>query len=207
MMDSLQNIIAKLEDLFSKFNEHFFSGELQKPIITVSPETPRKNWSTFGWCTSWKAWNRGGDDADGYYEINMCAEHLNRSFPETCSTLIHEMVHLWNLQQGVQDTSRSGLYHNTKFKTEAELRGLEVEKGDKYGWHKTKLTPEALEYIQTLDGSGFELARTKVVKGGIKKQSARKYVCPICGTIVRATKEVRVSCSDCDELMLEEGGV
>lgn len=59
-MDSLQSVIAKLEDLFSKFNEKFFGGELVKPIIMVSPEKPRKNWSTYGWCTSWKAWNRGG---------------------------------------------------------------------------------------------------------------------------------------------------
>ncbi len=176
-MDSLQTIIAKLEELFSKFNEHLFNGELQKPIIMVSPETPRKNWSTYGWCTSWKAWNRGGDDADaGYYEINICAEYLNRSFPETCSTLIHEMVHLWNLQNKVQDTSRSGLYHNTRFKKEAELRGLEVEKGSKYGWHITKLTPETLEFIQGLNESGFELKRTKAFKKGTGKQSARKLL-------------------------------
>lgn len=146
----------------------------------------------------------GGDDANaGYYEINICAEYLNRSFPETCSTLIHEMVHLWNLQQGIQDTSRSGLYHNTRFKKEAEQRGLEVEKGTKYGWHITKLTPETLEFIESLNESGFELKRTKAFKKGKGKQSARKYTCPSCGMSIRATKEVRVMCMDCDEAMIE----
>lgn len=29
------------------------------------------------------------------------------------------------------------------------------------------------------------------------KQSSRKYVCPCCGLIIRATKEVRVECIDC----------
>lgn len=205
-MDSLQSVIAKLEDLFSKFNEHLFGGELVKPIIMVSPEKPRKNWSTYGWCTSWKAWNRGGDANDGYYEICMCAEHLNRSFSEVCSTLIHEMVHLWNLQNKVQDTSRSGLYHNARFKKEAELRGLEVEKGDKYGWHITKLTPETLEYIESLGEAGFNLSRRKVVKTSKSRQSARKYTCPSCGMSIRATKEVRVKCGDCDELMIDESG-
>ena len=39
-MDSLQSVIAKLEDLFSKFNDKFFGGEPVKPIIMVSPEKP-----------------------------------------------------------------------------------------------------------------------------------------------------------------------
>ena len=34
---SLKPVIDKLENLFSKFNEKFYNGELQTPIITVSP--------------------------------------------------------------------------------------------------------------------------------------------------------------------------
>lgn len=34
---SLKPVIEKLENLFSKFNEKFYNGELQTPIITVSP--------------------------------------------------------------------------------------------------------------------------------------------------------------------------
>lgn len=108
---SLNPVIAELEDLFSKFNTRFFDDKLVKPVITVSPDHTR---GAYGWCTGWKAWKAGEDE--GYYEINLCAEYLNRPFEETCGTLIHEMVHLQNLQDGVQDTSRSGLYHNRKFK-------------------------------------------------------------------------------------------
>ena len=50
---SLKPIIDKLENLFSKFNEKFYGGELQKPIITVSPNATK---GAYGWCTSWKAW-------------------------------------------------------------------------------------------------------------------------------------------------------
>ena len=35
---SLKPVIDKLENLFSKFNEKFYGGELQKAIITVSPD-------------------------------------------------------------------------------------------------------------------------------------------------------------------------
>lgn len=52
-MESLKPVIDKLENLFSKFNEHFYGGELQTPIITVSPDTTK---GAYGWCTSWKAW-------------------------------------------------------------------------------------------------------------------------------------------------------
>ena len=45
---------------------------------------------------------------DGFYEINICAEHLARPFEQVAETLLHEMVHLYNLQIGVQDTSRGG---------------------------------------------------------------------------------------------------
>lgn len=84
------------------------------------------------------------------------------------------MVHLQNLQDGVQDTSRSGTYHNKKFKETAEAHGLTVEKGEKYGWHKTALSPEALEFVQSLGKQGFTLVRPRPIglkgssKGGIK---------------------------------------
>lgn len=199
---SLKPVIEELESLFSKFNKAFFEGKLEKPVITVSPDHTR---GAYGWCTGWKAWQDGTKEG-GYYEINLCAEYLNRPFEETCSTLIHEMVHLKNCQDGVQDTSRSGLYHNTKFKTVAEATGaLTVEKGQKYGWHITKLTPEAETFVKSLGKNSFSLVRPKVgVKGSTsKKQSSRKYVCPYCGTIIRATKEVFVVCGECEVPFVE----
>jgi hypothetical protein len=175
---SLKPVIEELENLFSKFNTRFFDSKLEKSVITVSPDHTR---GAYGWCTGWKAWQDGTKEG-GYYEINLCAEYLNRPFEETCSTLIHEMVHLQNLQDGVQDTSRSGMYHNQKFKTAAEAHGLTVEKGSKYGWHITTLSPEALEYVQSLGKQNFSLVRPKMgLKGSskAKSNSSRKYVCPL----------------------------
>ena len=199
---SLKPVIEELESLFSKFNARFFAGELEKPVITVSPDHTR---GAYGWCTGWKAWQDGAKEG-GYYEINLCAEYLNRPFEDTCSTLIHEMVHLWNLQAGVQDTSRSGTYHNKKFKSVAEAHGLVVEKTEKHGYSKTSLSPEPVAFVQSLGKSGFSLVRPRPLglKGNSKsKQSSRKYVCPGCGAIIRATKEVFVICGDC-ELTFEE---
>ncbi len=227
--NSLQGIITNLENLFRKFNRKYFNGELQKPIITVSPDTTN---GAYGWCTSWKAWQNKNEKPEksekshvvnladltpdnlnkkkeepGFYEINMCAEYLSRPFMEICETLIHEMVHLKNLQDDVQDTSRSGKYHNKKFKEVAEEHGLLVDKDSKYGWCITKLTDETKYWIEQSckDEDCFDLYRSKMLKPlAAKKQSTRKYVCPICGVIVRATKQVRIICADCGEEMEEE---
>lgn len=202
---SLHPVIGKLEKLFSSFNSKFYNGELEKPVITVSPDTTK---GAYGWCTSWKAWTNkaDGEPNEGYYEINICAEHLSRPFEDIAETLLHEMVHLYNLQQGVQDTSRNGTYHNKKFKDAAEQHGLIAENAGKYGFTDTKLNSEAEAFIKSMEDKKFELFRKSLpkVKGQSKSSSSRKYVCPVCGCIIRATKEVHVICGECEVEFEEE---
>ena len=207
---SLKPIIEKLESLFSKFNEKFYAGELQRPVITVSPDAKR---GAYGWCTAWKAWTDKGPEAvedvravkeDGFYEINICAEYLSRPFGQIAETMLHEMVHLYNLQNDVQDTSRAGKYHNKKYKAAAEAHGLNVEKDSKYGWCRTSLNDEATTFIQAMQDNSFQLYRKQELKiGKGTKQSTRKYICPCCGLIIRATKEVDVICAECNEHFVE----
>ena len=208
---SLTPVIGKLEKLFSMLNQQFFNDDLQTPIITVSPDTTK---GAYGWCTSWRAWTDKAPEAladmtaeevkaaesDGYYEINICAEHIARSFTDIVETLLHEMTHLYNLQIGVQDTSRGGFYHNKHFADAAESHGLTVEKTAKYGYSKTSLNAEAQAFVQGLGDTRFELYRRPTIKarGNKKNQGSRKYVCPCCGTIIRATREVNVICGDCN---------
>jgi hypothetical protein len=106
----------------------------------------------------------------------------------------------------VKDTSRGGTYHNEKFRKAAEAHGLTCEKNEKYGWCVTALNDEAREEIENfakmIGKTSFDLFRQpdgeKEKKGG--KSSSKKYVCPVCGAIIRATKEVKVICADCDVL-------
>jgi hypothetical protein len=121
---------------------------------------------------------------------------------------MHEMFHLFNILRGVQDTSRSGTYHNQHFKEVAETRELIVEKDAKYGYCVTKPSMEFTELVKKNCRAGcFKLeqrAKTyrdgtpKVIKTGSdgkektvtrSKQSSRKYTCPECGVTVRATNE------------------
>ena len=209
-MSSLQSTIEQLEVIFKKANDRFFKGELQKPVIAVNHDTTS---GAYGWCSCWKAWQKEG--TEGYYEINMCAEHLSRPIEDLVGTLLHEMVHLWNLQNGIKDTSRGNTYHNKRFKVEAEQRGLTIEQHAKYGWTLTSLNAEGLDFVESLGETTFGLHRTPMTKAesssSKKKSSSRKYVCPCCNQSIRATKEVKLYCGECTteehlELMeLEEG--
>ena len=198
--DTIQAVIEKLESIFTVFNEHIFNGQLEKPIIIVAPDTMR---GSYGWCSSKKIWK--GDEEQEFYEINLCAEYLTRPFEETTETLLHEMIHLKNMMDGVKDTSRSGKYHNRKFRDTAERYGLEVEQDSKYGFSRTKYSEKTLAWLNAEfpEENAFPLYRMKFLEPP-KKSNTKKYVCPVCGAIVRATKEVHVKCEDCDESMVLE---
>jgi len=207
---SIMPIIKALEHLYGKFNKKFFDNKLSKIVVTLSKEGRR---NAYGWLTTKMVWQ---DNEDRYYEINLCPEYLNRPIEEICGTLLHEMVHLKNALDEIQDCSRSSQYHNKKFKLCAERHGLNVVKTAKYGWADTSLKPETLEFIETLKLKDFELFRNlNFPKADIedgdegeadseeapKTSSSRKYVCPVCKLSIRATKEVRVRCDKCDELL------
>lgn len=175
------------------------SCQVHTIIPHISPDGGR---GAYGWCSINEIWNASGAK---YREINLCAEYLDRPIFELAATLLHEMAHLYNLVHGIQYVSNNGYYHNLKFKATAEAHGLHIEKHDKYGWTITTLAPEAEAWIrETLGEDKINASRLPVegtTKGGSKKSINRsiKYVCPCCGTIIRATREVNVICGDCGE--------
>ena len=132
---------------------------------------------------------------------------LNRPIREIASTMIHEMCHYYAELNNMQDTSRSGTYHNKLFKRIAEQHGLKVECVKTIGWSHTELTPETDVLITAFVEHNPEtiIYRAPVFTGQmVKTSSTRKYICPVCGQSVRATKAVNIMCADCNELMQEE---
>lgn len=204
-----------LEKMFRALNADWFNGELEEPIITIQ-STPR----AYGHVTVGKTWKRKDD---WRHELNLGAETLSRPIENVTATMLHEMVHLYNIAHEVQDCSRGGSYHNRKFKDEAERRGLHIEHHERYGWTLTEPTEELIDYIIRQGWTEVEMNRGsewtpppsaggKAGAGGIpagdgedkpKKSSTRKYVCPCCGQSIRATKAVNVICGDCMERMTE----
>lgn len=201
-----------LEKMFRALNDRYFGGQLEEPIITIQ-STPR----AYGHVTIGKSWRRGQESR---HELNLGAGSLGRPIEEVTATLLHECVHLWNIREGIQDCSRGGQYHNKRFRDAAEARDLKISFDKRIGWSITEPTPALCDFIIEQGWTDIDMARVEwgfTPRGGPGAGSAgtgtvpptgrpttnsRKYVCPSCGLIIRATKEVRVSCMDCQEQMV-----
>lgn len=89
-----------LEKIFRTINQDSFGGQVEEPIITIQ-STP----GAYGHVTVAKTWKRGEDER---HELNIAADWLDRPIENLVATMIHEMVHLLNMQNGIQDCSRGG---------------------------------------------------------------------------------------------------
>ena len=210
-LTSYNRVAGYLNKIFDLLNEEFFESSLTRPTITIQ-STP-KAYGHFSlredtWISKLGA----------THEINLGAGTLSRPIEMICATLLHEMVHYYNYEHGVQDCSRGNTYHNKKFKAAAESRGLIVDHSEKHGWSHTSPSDKLLEFVLRNDltdilinrneFSGFQMPGTGTHNGaGVtippKPSSSRKYICPCCGMSVRATKTVRIACMDCMQQMIE----
>lgn len=198
----ISEITAFLESAYDKLNQHYFNSELPPVVITVQ-STPK----AYGHYTPWLAWSDGNE---GYHEINLGAETLNRGIEQVIATLVHEMTHGYNdLVAHIKDTSRGngngrGTYHNRKFKEQAEKRGLIIEYDPRIGWSVTTPAPDLIAFVQEQGWNNLDLSRVPLPTATKKPSNVRKYICPSCGCSVRATKEVHIACLDCAEPMVVE---
>lgn len=207
----MSRAVSQLEHIFNKMNDDFFEGKLPVPVITVQSKP-----GTYGHFTTAKVWKKKDGES---YELNIAAEMLSCPIEETLDTMLHEMVHLYCKENGIQDVSRGGKYHNGKFKEQAERVGLECFKTEKYGWN-TKAGDKMIEYALSNDWTEITMKRKMVwqlqigngaasgqapvaVSGGKAPSSTRKYICPCCGNSVRATKDLNIICGDCMQQMVK----
>lgn len=202
---TMAELQAALQAAFNVINEHFYNNELEKVVITCKES--RKPGAVGTFCYG-KEWVQSGKKR---HELNISANYIGiRTVEETITTLMHEMIHLYCYQNGIQETSRSGTYHNKRFKKAAENHGLDVVEAPKIGWSVTKAKPSTQQWIkENIPIKSFAIYKetaSKSTKGGTSKtrQSSRKYVCPSCGLIARLTKEAAIKCVGCDEVMIFE---
>lgn len=204
-----------LEKIFRALNAKYFDNQLEEPIITIQ-STPR----AYGHVTVAKAWHKGSTTR---HELNISAGTLDRPIENVVATMLHECVHLWNMQQSIQDTSRGGAYHNKKFRDAATARDLQISYDKRIGWSITQPTDVLCEFILDQGWTDIQMNRIKwsfAPRGAGSGNAAggetgkapttngnshhRKYVCPCCGNSVRATKAVNILCMDCGRQMVQQ---
>ena len=193
-----------LENAYVALNNKFFGGELPPVIITIQ-SSPR----AYGHYTTWE--NTWVGEGQGFHEINIGAETLDRDASEVLATLSHEMCHHYCAVNNIKDTSRGGTYHNKTFKEVAEGTGaILVDYDPRIGYSPTRPTDALIAFIEEQGWTGVNLSRQSILglpggKGRGRSNGVRKYVCPNCHCSVRATKAVNIGCLDCGTVMeLEE---
>lgn len=207
----MSRAVGQLEKMYNAINTDLWNGELPTPIITVQSKP-----GTYGHCTVAKVW-RKKDDAT--YEMNIAAEALDLNIEEVLDTIIHEMVHLYCRENQIQEVSRGGSYHNGRFKKIAEAHLLTCYRTEKYGWNTTGAgNLRLIEYALSKGWNEIKIAREGSFRlggrvpglpgarpsGQRRPSSTRKLLCPCCGNSVRATKDVRILCMDCEKQMVEQ---
>ena len=210
-LTSYNRVAGYLNKVFDLLNQEFFESELSRPTITIQ-STP-KAYGHFSLRED--AWiSKNGKT----HEINIGAGTLARPIENVCATLLHEMCHYYDYINGIQDCSRGNTYHNKRFKATAEGHGLIVNYSERYGWSHTEPSDELLDFvlenglsdilINRNEFSGFAIggtgthSGTQITTTTRKPSSSRKYICPCCGMIVRATRLVNIACLDCDQQMV-----
>lgn len=96
----MSRAVGQLEKMYNTINLDLWGGQLPTPIITVQSKP-----GTYGHCSVGKVWKR--KDADTY-EMNIAAEALDVEIEEVLDTLIHEMVHLYCRENGIQEVEPWG---------------------------------------------------------------------------------------------------
>ena len=210
----MNTILADMEHelyrIYDNLNKDYYDGKLPDIIITIQGSHKNKYYGWFGE----KKWNNGVNFVDMnetenplivYHEINISAEHLDRPIEDIVGTMQHEMIHLYcNINQ-IKDTSNNHVYHNKKFKEEAEKRGLIIEKAKTIGWSVTTPNETFKEYIKKLNVNSdvFKFCRVKEepkAADSVKKMIT--YKCPNCGISATAKPDINIMCGNCNIKMI-----
>lgn len=202
MTEFYTKAVTELKSIYDSLNRDYYENKLPEVVITVQSSPKGK---AYGWYAK-DRWGIEADKEKAFDEINISAEYLSRPIENIVSTMQHEMVHLYCAVNDIKDTSNNNVYHNKKFKEEAEKRGLSIEKAQTIGWSATTPTDEFVGYIKDL-GVGKDAFRffRKMPFGKVKvtktTKKTTKYTCPCCEISVRGETDLEIECKKCGVLM------
>ena len=199
---------TSLEAAYDFFNRELFGGTLPPCLITM-----QRHKGAYGYFSG-ERFASVGDPQEITDEIALNPAHFaSRTPTATLSTLVHEMVHLWQHHSG--KPSRTG-YHNKEWAAKMREIGLMPSDTGQPGGKDTG--QKVSHYIEA--GGRFELACTAYLATGAailysdragdgdaaktrkkKAASKTKYTCPGCGTNAWAKPGTNLVCGDCNEAM------
>jgi hypothetical protein len=199
-----------LNAAFDHFNGELFGGALPPCLITMQ----RKS-GAYGYFAGGRFGTR--DDREVTDEIALNPSHFKeRTAEQSLSTLVHEMVHLWQHHFG--KPSRTG-YHNKEWAQ--HMQGVGLVPSDTGAPGGKEVGQKVSHYIEAggrfdqscaaLMRKGFQLPYVeRWTEGGEKtkkKKAASKtrYTCQDCGLNAWAKPGVLIACVECEKPLEAEG--
>ena len=186
--ENLSGIVQALEGAHALIQEK--TGAPRATILVT-----RKTGRTMGHFTHAKVWKSG---EDSFQEIMVSANYFERGARAVLGTLLHEVAHSIDLQNGIQGTSGDG-YHNQKFKATAESLGLTITQAKGIGWSVTEVSDacaerwaEALALIE--NGLALMADAEQGKKAGGRTKNLKVAECR-CGEKIRLSASVLEKCA------------
>ena len=186
--ENLSGIVQALEGAHALIQEK--TGAPRATILVT-----RKTGRTMGHFTHAKVWKSG---EDSFQEIMISANYFERGARAVLGTLLHEVAHSIDLQNGIQGTSGDG-YHNQKFKATAESLGLTITQAKGIGWSVTEVSDacaerwtEALALIE--NGLALMADTEQAKKAGGRNKNLKVAECR-CGEKIRLSASVLEKCA------------
>jgi predicted SprT family Zn-dependent metalloprotease len=188
------------EQMFQYFNRKLFAGSLPACLLNFSRKA-----KTYGFFAP-QRWQREGQEVR--HEISLNPASLRSRKPiEVVSTLVHEMVHLW--QQDFGRPSRRG-YHNAEWASKMDAIGLVpsstaepggarvgqlvshyIADGGRFAEAFAAMPPE---YLLPWSCEEPEEDRGKTTRS----RNKLKYTCPSCAANVWGAPGLLIVCGSCE---------
>jgi len=191
------------QNAFDHFNKELFDNSLPEVIINI---VRKKNAHGYFWEDSFKSKN------EKVSEIALNPETFSRGAKEIFSTLVHEMVHLWQAKFGVKKPKNA--YHNKEWAFKMMEVGLQPTTTGK---PDGKMTGKNCTHIIT-PNAPFEQSWNRLpkeigilIEGLVFSRTEKTrpkdkfvYVCVKCDAKVWGKSGLNVICGDCKTTMEQE---
>lgn len=198
-----QTEYTKFQQAYDFYNKHLFNDSPLPAVMITLQRKPKMR--GYFWAEQYQA--REGTSPN-VAELALNPDTFaGRSDKCILSTLVHEMVHVWQHYHGVN--GKKG-YHNKEWGAKMKLIGLHPSNTGEPGGKETgeKMT----HYI--MNGRDFDIATDNLLATGFslgyqstpvsaeakkKKQTRAKYTCPECDLNAWAKPDAMLCCAGCSD--------
>lgn len=197
LVSPTQNIYKTLNEAYEFFNKEYFDNKLPPCLITLQRKSKARGY----FCA--ERFELRASENPTVHEIALNPKYFkDRTDEDILSTLLHEMVHLWQEHNG---TAPRKNYHNKEWAKKMETVGLIPSNTGEAGGRKT-----GQSMTHYIDVNGSYVGRIAVFLQGKKvinyqdrptitmvrsrSKNKVKYTCPKCGLNAWGKEEIKITC-------------